>query len=76
MIIAVHVEEHEALVIGRNAIEQVAEHPVVSGMDGERSIDEIRVRQAVPDIKAPALLRRAIDGLAGCTVEIEFEARR
>ena len=74
MIVAVGVDEDEAALLLSDVVQQIAEHSIIGRVDRERFRDERLVRLAPPDLEAPALVRRALDGGLGRPVEIELEA--
>ena len=76
MIVAVHVEQDEALVPLGDVVEQLRQHPVICGVDRQRAADQRFVRLGpLPDLQPPALLGASIDRAVGAAIEIELEAR-
>ncbi len=69
------VDQHEALVVGRDSLKQLPEHRIISRVDGERTLDHARRRWLAPQIQPPALFASQINGFVGAAVQVEFEAR-
>ena len=76
VVVAVNVQDEESLVPRRDAVEQVAQHAVIFGMEVERPLHQVRVQLfPCPDLQSPALRRRSIDGVFAAAVEVELEPR-
>ncbi len=75
MIVAMNVEDDEALVPSGNIVEQPAKHAIIGSVNRQRFGDQFRSRGAFPDLQAPTLFGRLVDSLVGATIEIELEAR-
>ena len=60
----------------RDAVEQLAEHRIIFGVERQRVAHQRLVRLAgLPHLEPPALLGSRIDRLVGAAVEVELEAR-